>query len=81
MSDPIKLTDEVIETIQRSLAFTDFTGQRTRSILAAIRALRDAARAVVDSVECLDETNPVRCIVSSGAIESIEALLPDGGKP
>ena len=76
MTDPIKLTDEVLGVIAEQIDESPIVAQWTsEQAIAAIRALRDAARAVVNAAWSEDLLQ--RHIVPEGYIDDLAALLPD----
>lgn len=80
MTDHLKLTDESLDRYERRILGDDFTDDEIDQLFAAIRALRDAARAVVSvspSEACDDES----CQLSiCKATRALAALLPDEPK-
>lgn len=71
MAEPLKLTDEVIESVRRAVATTDLTGLHARAVANAIRDLRDAAMAVVEA-----ERDGIWIVVER-RIGDLEELLPE----
>lgn len=78
MTNPIKLTDEVLDNLFRAIC-GDVAASATEAeeALAAIRALRDAARAVCDAAKLADSRLSIN---GWDAIRDLRDLLPDEPK-
>lgn len=74
MSDPIKLTDEVLDRIIVSVPDSNGLLRIDMTVVDAIRALRDAAQNVVETKDALFEGRRLPAIE---AMERLAALLPD----
>lgn len=83
MTDHLKLTDESLDRYERRILGDDFTDDEIDQLFAAIRALRDAARAVVQSrtKRYLDDPDePPVMMADDALLDALAALLPDEPK-
>ena len=74
MTDPIKLTDEVLDMIGSLL---DLHGEDGNGTKDAIRALRDAAQAVWWDATKSDNCGDFTCLVERRLVSALGNVLPN----
>lgn len=78
MTGPLKLTDDVIAFIELAVECHKLPDEpKSRDVALAIRALRDAARAVCDAAKLADSRLSLN---GWDAIRDLRDLLPDEPK-
>ena len=77
MTNPIKLTDELLGEIEAAVYDMHTIEGRGRELMRAIRTLRDRARAVCeDSLECFGDSKG-DSLVNNQKLDALREVLPE----